>query len=130
MPTNNDSTRPSRGNSLTSTAHSHESSQMKDLEAQDHPGALHDNSANNEKAEKPFSSDDYLVDWDGPDDPENPQNWTFRAKVVMTAVLSFICLVCTFASSIFSTGQTAAGIEFGVGAEVMELGKEAQWMSC
>ena len=66
--------------------------------------------------------DAFLVDWDGPDDKGNPQNWAFRKKVGLTALLSFICLVCTWASAIFSTGQAAAGREFGVGEEVMQLG--------
>ena len=94
---------------------------IKDLEAQNAATSF-TATHNTEKMTRPFSSDDYLVDWDGPDDPENPQNWSFGRKVTMTAVLSFTCLVCTFASSIFSTGQAAAGREFGIGEEVMELG--------
>lgn len=64
----------------------------------------------------------YLVTWNGPDDPENPQNWPFRKKVFLTALLSIICLVCTFGSSIFSAAQHAAGQHFDVPDEVMNLG--------
>ncbi|CCG83650.1 putative MFS multidrug transporter [Taphrina deformans PYCC 5710] len=68
-----------------------------------------------------INTDVYLVEWDGPDDPENPQNWSFARKAWLTALLSMICLVCTFASSIFSTAQHAAGLHFGQPDEVMNL---------
>lgn len=34
-----------------------------------------------------------IVDWDGPDDPENPLNWSGRKKVVATATISLITLL-------------------------------------
>lgn len=34
-----------------------------------------------------------IVDWDGPDDPENPLNWPRRKKVVATATISLITLL-------------------------------------
>lgn len=36
-------------------------------------------------------SDRNKVDWEGPDDPENPQNWPVRRKWFITA----LCLVMT-----------------------------------
>jgi hypothetical protein len=33
------------------------------------------------------SHDPDLVDWDGPHDPENPQNFSFRRKVALTALI-------------------------------------------
>lgn len=33
------------------------------------------------------TKDPNVVDWDGPDDPENPQNWSVRFKWLMTMVV-------------------------------------------
>lgn len=43
--------------------------------------------------------DPNIVDWDGPDDPENPMNWSRRKKItaiVIVAVLAFLSYVRTF----------------------------------
>ncbi len=37
--------------------------------------------------------DKYLVDWDGPDDPDCPINWTFRKKWFNLAIVSINTLV-------------------------------------
>ena len=37
--------------------------------------------------------DPNIVDWDGPDDPENPLNWPFKKKLAATAVISTITLL-------------------------------------
>jgi hypothetical protein len=34
--------------------------------------------------------DPNLVDWDGPDDPENPLNWTTSRKAMMTTSIALI----------------------------------------
>lgn len=34
-----------------------------------------------------------IVDWDGPDDPQNPQNWTPGKKWQIIAALGFITLI-------------------------------------
>jgi hypothetical protein len=34
-----------------------------------------------------------VVDWDGPDDPKNPQNWSPKKRVILIALVSFITLV-------------------------------------
>ncbi|KAF9654303.1 MFS polyamine transporter [Thelephora ganbajun] len=33
-------------------------------------------------------ADHFIVDWDGPDDPNNPRNWMFRKKWVVTVLAS------------------------------------------
>jgi hypothetical protein len=38
-------------------------------------------------------SDPHLVDWDGPDDPANPLNWTSKRKWGNVAILSFLTLI-------------------------------------
>lgn len=37
--------------------------------------------------------DPNIVDWEGPDDPENPLNWPFKKKMVTTVIISTITLV-------------------------------------
>ena len=66
--------------------------------------------------------DPNLIDWDGPDDPENPQNWPFMKKAMATGSLSLTTLCITFASSVFSTATMPTAMEFGVSEEVMILG--------
>ena len=34
-----------------------------------------------------------LTDWDGPDDPDNPRNWTFGKKLYATAVPALYAFV-------------------------------------
>lgn len=36
--------------------------------------------------------DDGLVDWDGPDDPENPMNWPARKRYLHAVMVSSIAL--------------------------------------
>lgn len=39
------------------------------------------------KSPSHLTKDPNLVDWDGPNDPENPQNWSVRFKWLMTIVV-------------------------------------------
>ena len=48
--------------------------------------------------------DPNVVDWDGPDDPENPLNWSPRKKWANIAVLSALTLLTPLASSMFAPG--------------------------
>ena len=34
-----------------------------------------------------------LTDWDGPDDPENPRNWSFGKKLYATAIPALYAFV-------------------------------------
>ena len=66
--------------------------------------------------------DPYLVGWNGPDDPENPQNWSKTKKWTATMILSSMTLTVTFASSVFSSAGTMVSEQFNVGGEVGILG--------
>lgn len=44
---------------------------------------------------------DDLVDFDGPDDPDNPKNWSKGKKWAITASMGGMTFVVTFASSIY-----------------------------
>lgn len=43
--------------------------------------------------------DEYLVDWEGPDDPANPLNWSTRKTWSVTAIAGVLILNATFSSS-------------------------------
>ncbi|KAB8772384.1 hypothetical protein FH972_026673 [Carpinus fangiana] len=73
--------------------------------------------------EKPVPQrDPDLVEWEGPDDVDNPQNWSKTAKWTYTSMAGILTVFITFASSIFSTATEATSKEFGVSTEVMTLG--------
>ena len=67
------------------------------------------------------SNDSNLIEWDGPDDTGNPQNWPRWKKWVITTVLSTLTFCVTFASSVFSAATEATAAEFDVSEEVMVL---------
>ncbi|KAK3718324.1 hypothetical protein LTR37_005137 [Vermiconidia calcicola] len=48
--------------------------------------------------------DPNVVDWDGPDDPQNPYNWPASKKWSNIAILSFLTLLTPLASSMFAPG--------------------------
>ncbi|KAF2684806.1 MFS general substrate transporter [Lentithecium fluviatile CBS 122367] len=49
-------------------------------------------------------TDPDIVDWDGPDDPENPLNWSKGRKWGLIACLGAVTLVTPLASSFFAPG--------------------------
>lgn len=63
-----------------------------------------------------------IVDWDGPNDPENPMNWSRGRKWWISILTAFLTLVISFSSSVFSTASEATAEEFGMSSEVMILG--------
>lgn len=63
-----------------------------------------------------------IVDWDGPLDPENPQNWSARYRWYVIMILACMTFVVSFGSSVFSTATTVTAQQFGVSQEVMILG--------
>ncbi|PPQ75171.1 hypothetical protein CVT26_008701 [Gymnopilus dilepis] len=59
-----------------------------------------------------------MVTWDGPDDPENPQNWSIRRKWFITILTIVMTVNVTFASSAPSSASEKLAVEFNVPAEV------------
>ena len=49
-------------------------------------------------------ADPNLVFWDGPDDPQNPLNWSGKKKWGQIAVLSILTTLTPLASSMFAPG--------------------------
>lgn len=65
---------------------------------------------------------DQLVDFDGPDDPYRPLNWSMKKKVITTALYGFTTMTATWASSAYSPGTQQVAEEFRVGTQVATLG--------
>ncbi|KAG8527339.1 uncharacterized protein KY384_007491 [Bacidia gigantensis] len=70
----------------------------------------------------PPPPDPNLIQFSGPDDPANPQNWLFRYKVGVTGILASLTFTTTFTSSIFSTCISATSSQYHVSEQVTTLG--------
>ncbi|OKL58891.1 putative transporter [Talaromyces atroroseus] len=68
------------------------------------------------------SREEYVVEFDGPDDPLHPQNWSTKKKLLTGATLAYTTLVSTFTSSIYSDATTTLAGIFHVSSEVTLLG--------
>ncbi|KAG2150965.1 MFS polyamine transporter [Suillus clintonianus] len=64
--------------------------------------------------QKSHQSDDgtgnFIIDWDGPNDPENPKNWSFRRRWATTAIVSSFTFISLVSSSMVApaSGQVAS----------------------
>lgn len=67
------------------------------------------------------TTEDMIVDFDGPDDPYRPINWEFKKKVITTLLYGFTTMCTSFASAIFSASLRQVGDEFHIGSEVSAL---------
>ncbi|OQE27685.1 hypothetical protein PENSTE_c004G05173 [Penicillium steckii] len=63
-----------------------------------------------------------LVTWDGPNDPENPQNWPRQKKLLRSTAPLAVIFSISFCSSIFGSATTVTAHQYGVSEEVMSLG--------
>ncbi|KAI1609066.1 major facilitator superfamily domain-containing protein [Exophiala viscosa] len=66
--------------------------------------------------------EEFIVEFDGVDDPEHPQNWAFGTKIIMSIILSYITFLASFASAIYSPAIGQVSHEFHVSTEVGVLG--------
>ncbi|KAF2764624.1 MFS general substrate transporter [Teratosphaeria nubilosa] len=66
--------------------------------------------------------EEYVVEYDGPDDPLHPQNWPLKKKLPVAVVLGFVTLTAAFGSSVFSAATSTVAAHFGVSSEVGILG--------
>lgn len=78
-------------------------------------------------AGKPFppllpDREEYVVEFDGVDDPLHPQNWPMKKKLAIGAMLAFDALSATMGSSIFSAATIPVSRQFGVANVVGTLG--------
>jgi hypothetical protein len=75
-------------------------------------------------SQEPKSTTDWpnnIVGWDGPDDPQNPMNWSVKKTMGITVLLGFTAMGASFASSLFSLTFDAVSAQFGVSTEVTTL---------
>jgi DHA1 family multidrug resistance protein-like MFS transporter len=68
------------------------------------------------------TTNEVVVEFDGPDDPYRPLNWPTHKKVVTTMLYGLVTMTATYASSAYSAGTKQVAAEFGVGEEVAILG--------
>ncbi|KAJ9626559.1 hypothetical protein H2203_004192 [Taxawa tesnikishii (nom. ined.)] len=66
--------------------------------------------------------EEYVVEFDGPDDPMHAQNWPNRKKLPVAIVLGYYTLTSAFGSSIFSSVTQSVAAHFGFSSEVGILG--------
>jgi len=58
------------------------------------------------------------VTWSGPDDKENPKNWSYAMKWVVTTLVSLISFVTTFSSSSIAPALPQIASEFHITTQV------------
>ena len=58
--------------------------------------------------------DPSLVTWDGPDDPENPKNWTTKRKWAATVVVSSFTFISPVSSSMVAPALATISQEFHI----------------
>ncbi|KAK1595042.1 major facilitator superfamily transporter [Colletotrichum navitas] len=66
--------------------------------------------------------EDYVVEFDGPNDPLHAQNWPMKKKLLTAAMLGYTTMTAAFTSSIFSAATQAIATEYNVSATVGTLG--------
>jgi DHA1 family multidrug resistance protein-like MFS transporter len=66
--------------------------------------------------------DQYVVEFDGPNDPLHAQNWPLKKKLPVAISLAFVTLTAAFGSSIFSAALGSVTREYGISTEVGILG--------
>ncbi|KXH36609.1 major facilitator superfamily transporter [Colletotrichum simmondsii] len=66
--------------------------------------------------------EDYVVEFDGPEDPLHAQNWPIKKKLLTAAMLGYTTMTSAFTSSIFSAATQVIATEYNVSATVGTLG--------
>ncbi|KAK8055208.1 hypothetical protein PG993_000435 [Apiospora rasikravindrae] len=66
--------------------------------------------------------DHYIVDWYGPNDPENPRNWSRPKKFFVTFEICLLTFSVYIGSAIYSAGIIGVTQEFGVSPVAATLG--------
>ncbi|KAI1390884.1 MFS general substrate transporter [Hypoxylon trugodes] len=67
-----------------------------------------------EKISEGQTIDPNIVDWDGPDDPNNPLNWPGPKKVFHIAYVSLFVLFANLAATMFAPGAAQLAEEFHI----------------
>ncbi|KAL9568795.1 hypothetical protein ACKAV7_007109 [Fusarium commune] len=65
--------------------------------------------------------DPNIVDWSGPNDPENPRNWSEAYKLANVVVISLSVLYTNLATTMFAPGAATMQREFGFKSNTVEV---------
>lgn len=68
------------------------------------------------------AQEEYVVEFEGPNDPLHPQNWTIGKKLVTAAMLAYTTFNATWGSSIFAPAISVVAANAHVSIEVGTLG--------
>lgn len=64
----------------------------------------------------------WRVDFDGPDDPIFPHNWTMKRKIAVCIVLGYATLCSAWGSSVYSSATPFVMQQYGIGQVTATLG--------
>ncbi|KAK9449300.1 major facilitator superfamily domain-containing protein [Limtongia smithiae] len=59
--------------------------------------------------------DAVVLDWDGPDDPDDPQGWPLRKKLLLLNTVGLLCFTVTFGTSVIIGGVPQIMQKYNVG---------------
>ena len=80
------------------------------------------NQASGVPVDQEKGKDVHLVTWSGPDDPENPQNWSLPKKFFVSFLICLLTTSVYIGSSIYSAGNETIVEDFGVSEVAATLG--------
>ncbi|KAI9001557.1 MFS polyamine transporter [Trametes punicea] len=67
-----------------------------------------------QKDEVTGPGDILIVNWDGPDDPQNPKNWSYKRKWAATVIVSAFNFITPVSSSMMAPASGQIARQFGV----------------
>ncbi|KAF8593324.1 MFS general substrate transporter [Ceratobasidium sp. AG-I] len=70
--------------------------------------------ATHELEKSTYQGEETYADWDGPHDPQNPQNWSFRHRWAATVVVSLFTFMSPLASSMIAPALPQVAEEFSL----------------
>lgn len=74
--------------------------------------------------------DPYLVEFNGPDDPEHPYNWPNSKKIIVTSAIMILTFVMNIGPSVYTPGQLELQADFNVGHVVATLNLSLFLLGC
>ncbi|KAJ1019923.1 hypothetical protein NDA16_004204 [Ustilago loliicola] len=110
------------------TTHVHQHSNIngttKDKSASSSTAQQQSNEKNSESAPDDLNDDrhPYLVDWNSPNDPDNPLNWSMARKSFVTGLLCLLTFSVYMGSAIYTPGVQLLANYFSVGTVTATLG--------
>jgi len=72
-----------------------------------------------ERSDGHGDKDVLIVDWDGPDDPQNPKNWSYKRKWAATAIVSCFTFISPVSSSMMAPASEVIASQFHVTSPVL-----------